>query len=85
MIPIVLLTMYGDATSESLIIIVKALTLNCPVSQMLHIEPNFLFQFKKGSPKNFLWASRLWVGRQQEHTLGYITKTCEKRIRATDG
>ena len=24
--------------------------------------------------KNFLWASRLWVGRRKELTLGYVKK-----------
>ena len=54
------------------------LTLNCPPCKICHIEPKFWFQFKKAYPKNFLRASRLWVGRRQEPTLGYIPKTYEK-------
>ena len=32
------------------------------------------FKFKKGSPKKFLWASRLWVVRRKEAILGYVPK-----------
>ena len=39
---------------------INPLTPRCPLS------PKFQFDFKKGSSKNFLWASRLWVGRRQE-------------------
>ena len=31
------------------------------------------------SSKNFLWASRLWVGRQKKPILGYVPKNDEKR------
>ena len=30
--------------------------------------------------KNFLWSSRLWVGRRKEPILGYVPKKDEKRI-----
>ena len=46
------------------------------------------FRFPKGKSiasilrrdhqKNFLWASRLWVGRQKEPILGYVPKNDEK-------
>ena len=29
--------------------------------------------------KNFLWASRLWVGRRKEPILGYVPKNDEKK------
>ena len=29
--------------------------------------------------KNFLWASRLWVGRRKEPILGYVPKNYEKK------
>ena len=35
--------------------------------------------FKKGSSKNFLWASRLWVGRRKEPILDYVPKNYEKK------
>ena len=31
----------------------------------------------KGSSKNFLWASQLWVGRRKESILGYVPKNNE--------
>ena len=31
--------------------------------------------------KNFLWASRLWVGRRKEPILGYVPKN-DKKIHA---
>ena len=45
----------------------------CPLS------PKFQFYFNKGSSKNFLWASRLWVGRRKEPILGYVPKKDEKK------
>ena len=39
----------------------------------------YFFYFKKGSSKNFLWASRLWVGRRKEPILGYVPKNDEKK------
>ena len=40
------------------------LTLYCLAWHICDAVPNFWF--KKGSSKNFLWASRLWVGRRKE-------------------
>ena len=31
------------------------------------------------SSKNFLWASRLWVGRRKEPILGYVSKNYKKK------
>ena len=45
---------------------------------MCPFSPKFQFYFKKGSSKNFLWASRLWVGRRKEPILGYVPKNDEK-------
>ena len=36
--------------------------------------------FKEGIiKKNFLWATRLWVGRRKEPILGYVPKNDEKK------
>ena len=35
--------------------------------------------------KNFLWASRLWVGRRKEPILGYVPKNDEKIIWSIKG
>ena len=34
---------------------------------------------KVGIRKNFLWGSRLWVGRRKEPILGYVQKNDEKK------
>ena len=42
-------------------------------------QPGMKREWKtKGSSKNFLWASRLWVGRRKEPILGYVPKNDEK-------
>ena len=46
---------------------------------------NFNSIFKKGHSKNFLWASRLWVGRRKEPILGYVPKNDEKWIWSIKG
>ena len=46
---------------------------------MCPLSPKFQFYFKKGSSKNFLWASRLWVGRRKEPILGYVLKNDKKK------
>ena len=51
------------------------LTLCFIASSTKDIWTKFQFWNKKGSSKNFLWASRLWVGRRKEPILGYISKT----------
>ena len=35
--------------------------------------------------KNFLWASRLWVGRRKKPILGYVSKNYEKKNSGTKG
>ena len=35
--------------------------------------------------KNFLWASRQWVGRRKEPILSYVTKNDEKKNPGTNG
>ena len=39
----------------------------------------FYFNLRSDHQKNFLWASRLWVGRQKEPILGYTLKNFEKK------
>ena len=39
---------------------------------------NFDFKIRRDHEKNFLWASRLWVGRRKEPILDYIPKNDEK-------
>ena len=55
------------------------LTLYAPVRRFLHVLPKILFWNKKGSSKNFLWASRLWVGRRKEPILDYVPKNDKKK------
>ena len=40
---------------------------------------NFNFILRRDHQKNFLWASRLWVGRRKEPILGYVPKNDEKK------
>ena len=49
------------------------------------LAKKFWFQFRKVSSKNFLWASRLWVGRRKDPILSYITKNDEKNNPGTNG
>ena len=44
-----------------------------------------LILFKKGSSKNFLWASRLWVGRRKKPILGFVPKNYEKKNSGSKG
>ena len=40
---------------------------------------NFDFHLRRDNQSNFLWASRLWVGRRKERAiLGYVPKNYEK-------
>ena len=45
----------------------KAAMIN--ILEWVHLSPKFQFYFKKGSSKNFLWASRLSVGRREKKIL----------------
>ena len=46
---------------------------------------NFNSILRKDHQKNFLWASRLWVGRRNEPILGYVPKNDEKKNLAHKG
>ena len=38
-----------------------------------------IYILRRDHQKNFLWASRLWVGRRKEAFLGYVPKNDEKK------
>ena len=40
---------------------------------------SFSKKYDKGSPKKFLWASRLWVGRWKKPIAGYDPKNDKKK------
>ena len=42
------------------------------------IAQNFVGKIRRDRQKNFLWASRLWVGRRKEPILGYLPKNYKK-------
>ena len=47
-----------------------------------HLFPqcqNFDFNLRRDHQKNFLWASRLWVGRRKEPTLRYVPKNYARK------
>ena len=46
---------------------------------------NFYFKIRRDHQKNFLWASRLWVGRRKEPILGYVPKNDEKKNSGSKG
>ena len=46
---------------------------------------NFSSILGKDHQKNFLWVSRLWVGRRKEPTLGYVPKNDEKNFWSIKG
>ena len=46
---------------------------------------NFDFKKRRDHQKNFLWATRLWVGRRKEPILDYGPKNEKKRIQAVKG
>ena len=51
----------------------------------LFTEISILFNLRRDHQKNFLWASRLWVGRRKEPILGYVPKNDENRISSIKG
>ena len=53
-----------------------------PIVSYLNVQWNFRSQFKKVSSKNYLWASRLLVGRRKEPIIIRLwpEKTMKKRI-----
>ena len=42
-------------------------------------------KIRRDHQKNFLWASRLWVGRRKEPILGYVSKNDEKKYSGIKG
>ena len=46
---------------------------------MASFSKTFDFNLRRDHQKNFLWASRLWVGRRKEPILGYVPKKDEKK------
>ena len=40
---------------------------------------------RRDHKKNFLWASRLWVGRRKEPILGYVPKNYERKNSGSNG
>ena len=52
---------------------------------MASLSKNFDFNLRRDHQKNFLWASRLWVGRQKEPILGYVPKKYEKKNSVSKG
>ena len=61
------------------------LTLYCVACHIWPVQSKFWFQFKKGSPKKILWASRLWVGRRKETILCYVPKNYVKKNSCSKG
>ena len=41
--------------------------------------------FGRDPQKNFLWASRLWVGRRKDLILSYVTKNKEIKTSCSNG
>ena len=58
------------------------LTLYCPESDKLVVQPNFDFNLRRDHQENFLWPSLLWVGRRKKTILAMWQKTAKKWIRA---
>ena len=46
---------------------------------MASFSKTFDFNLRRDHQKNFLWASRLWVGSHKEPILGYVPKNDEKK------
>ena len=46
---------------------------------------NFDFNMRRDHQKNFLWASRLWVGGRKELILGYVPKNYERKNSGSNG
>ena len=56
------------------------LTLKCLVCIKVYELQKFDPKIRRGHQKNFLWASRLWVGRRKEPILGYVLNNDEKNL-----
>ena len=44
---------------------------------------NFDSKIRSDHQKNFLWVSRLWVGKGKKLISGYVSKNCEKKNSGT--
>ena len=55
------------------------LTHYCLTGPFVPVLLKFRLTKSRDIRKNFLWASRLWVGRQKEPILGYVPKNYEKK------
>ena len=54
------------------------LTFNAQEDTGVPFHRNFNSILRRDHQTNFLWASRLWVGRRKEPILGYVPKNDEK-------
>ena len=61
------------------------LTPYCLTGTFLPQYQNFDLNLKRDHQKNFLRASRLWVGRRKEPILGYVPKNCERKNSGSNG
>ena len=52
---------------------------------MASFSKTFDFNLRRDHQKNFLWASRLWVGRRKEPVLGYVPKNDDKKNSGGEG
>ena len=50
---------------------------------MVRLAKIFILIERRDQQKNFLWVSRLWVGRRKEPILGYDPKNDEKKTYET--
>ena len=60
-------------------------SLDTVLTHYCHSAKNFDFNLRRDHQKNFLWASRLWVGRRKEPILGYVPKKYERKNSGSNG
>ena len=63
---------------EEQILSIKGYPFNAQEDTGVLYHWNFNSILRRDHQKKFLWASRLWVGRRKERTLGYVPKNDEK-------
>ena len=78
--------------AKSYLILITRQCFKVQFSPLVTLRPKYStfgkkFNFNLGSypPKNFLWASRLWVGRRNKPIISYVTKKDEKKNPGTNG
>ena len=77
--------LYTPSPNQHLFISLHLISSNCrwlthQRTQYSTFDQNINFNLKEGiHKKNFLWSSRLWVGRRKEPILGYVPKNDEKK------